>query len=265
MDTGICTADYVRRPVILNALRVLTHVPLHPEQAAIRQLARLGYTPSDVRHIVLAHMHFDHCRGLPDFHHASVHVHRRELEAFSGRRTRWTDVGYVRRHMAHRPRFVPHEETGESWQGLPAIRLPFEPEMWLVPTFGHTRGHCAVAVAADDGWLLHVGDAGTLNLDRVAPEWFTRFVLGPHEPASRQFRAAHPDVRVTTGHMWLDSFQRPDMGSRRDEARWDIRRQQGPASLVRLGGEFLSGPASADAPASRACRFPHAAAASSPR
>jgi glyoxylase-like metal-dependent hydrolase (beta-lactamase superfamily II) len=217
VDTGIGREDYRRRPAILSAFRVLTHVPLDPEQAAIRQVARLGYTPSDVRHIVLTHMHFDHCGGLPDFPQASVHVHRRELEAFYGRRRRWTDVGYVRRHVAHGPRFIPHEETGESWRGMPAVRLPLEREMWLVPTFGHTRGHCAVAIATDGGWLFHAGDAATLDLDPVAPGWFTRRVLGPHEDALREFRAAHPDVRVLTGHMWLDFFQRADAGSLRDE------------------------------------------------
>jgi glyoxylase-like metal-dependent hydrolase (beta-lactamase superfamily II) len=33
------------------------------------------------------------------------------------------------------------------------------PEVLLVPLFGHTRGHCGVALRTDDGWLLHCGDA----------------------------------------------------------------------------------------------------------
>ena len=61
-----------------------TVMPLNPEQAAMRQVARLGYAPADVRHIVLTHIHFDHCGGLPDFPAASVHVHRREYKAFTG-------------------------------------------------------------------------------------------------------------------------------------------------------------------------------------
>jgi glyoxylase-like metal-dependent hydrolase (beta-lactamase superfamily II) len=201
VDTGLGREDYRRRPAIVRAFRVLTHVPLDPAEAAIEQVSRLGYKPTDVRHIVLTQMHFDHCGGLPDFPDATIHVHRRELEAFLGRPRRWTDIGYERRHVAHGPHFLTYEEAGDSWHGLPAVRLPFTPEMWLVPLAGHTRGHCAVAVATPDGWLMHVGDAAIFGGDRVAPDWFVRLVLGPHGPALRAFRATHHDVRMTTGHM----------------------------------------------------------------
>jgi glyoxylase-like metal-dependent hydrolase (beta-lactamase superfamily II) len=33
------------------------------------------------------------------------------------------------------------------------------PELLLIPLFGHTRGHCGVAVRDADGWQLHCGDA----------------------------------------------------------------------------------------------------------
>jgi glyoxylase-like metal-dependent hydrolase (beta-lactamase superfamily II) len=207
VDTGPGQADYVDRPAIVRLFRLVTLVPLDPEEAAVRQVARLGYRPEDVRHVVLTHMHFDHCGGLPDFPRATVHVHRREHEAFLGRPRRWTDLAYVRRHVAHGPQFALYEETGESWLGLPAIRLPFEPEMWLVPLFGHSRGHCGVAIRMNGGWLFHVGDAAPFSLDDYAPDWLIRLVLGPHTPRLRTFAAAHPNVRVTTGHMWLDFFE----------------------------------------------------------
>jgi hypothetical protein len=80
--------------------------------------------------------------------------------------------------------------------------------MWLVPLFAHTRGHCGVAVQTEAGWLFHVGDAAALGVDASAPACLVRMVLGPHEPRLREFKATHPDVRVTTGHMLLDFFQR---------------------------------------------------------
>jgi glyoxylase-like metal-dependent hydrolase (beta-lactamase superfamily II) len=206
VDTGPGQDDYVRRSGIMRTFQVITIVPLDPREAARRQIVRLGYDPEDVRHIVLTHMHFDHCGGLPDFPHATVHVHHREFEAFIGFPRRWTDLGYVRRHLAHQPQLALYDDTGESWFDFSAIRLPLQPEMWLVPLFGHTRGHCGVAIRTGSGWLFHVGDAAPFALDEYAPEWLVRFALGPHTPRLREFRAEHPEVRITTGHMWLDFF-----------------------------------------------------------
>jgi glyoxylase-like metal-dependent hydrolase (beta-lactamase superfamily II) len=210
VDTGLGREDYVHKPVILRTFEVVTKVPLHPDEAAVRQIISRGYHEQDVRHIVLTHMHFDHCGGLPDFPQATVHVHRREIEAFNGRRRRWADLGYVRRHTAHQPTIVPYETAGERWFDLPAARLPFEPEMWLVPLFGHTRGHCGVALhlGPSEGWLLHVGDAAPPQLNDDMPAWMVRAVLGPHTPRLRAFHAAHPDIRITSGHMWLDFFRK---------------------------------------------------------
>jgi len=212
VDTGLGQDDVVHKPGILRLFRLATIAPLVPAEAAVRQVARLGYNPEDVRHIVLTHMHFDHCGGLPDFPHATVHIHRREYAAFTGRPRRWTDLAYVRRHIAHGPEFVLYEESGDPWLGLPAIRLPFDPEMWLVPLFGHTRGHCGVAIRTGAGWLFHVGDAGTAGLQYDVPEWLCRLVLGPHVGRLREFAAAHAGVRVTSGHMPLDFFDRASGG-----------------------------------------------------
>jgi len=207
VDTGPGLEDYDRKPGIIRTFPLVTKVPLDPGETAVRQITRLGYRVEDVRHIVLTHMHFDHCGGLPDFPHATVHVHSREYEAFMDRPRRWSDLAYVRRHVAHKPRLVLHDETGESWFGFRAIRLPFELDMWLVPLFGHTRGHCGVAMEAGSGRLFHVGDAAPMGFDVSVPAWFARLVLGPHMPRLLAFRAAHPDTRMTTGHMPLDFFE----------------------------------------------------------
>jgi glyoxylase-like metal-dependent hydrolase (beta-lactamase superfamily II) len=206
VDTGMGQEDYFRKPVIVYTFHVVTTVPLNPEEALVRQIRLLGHEPHDVRHIVLTHMHFDHCGGLPDFPHATVHVHRREYQAFMGRPRRWTDLAYVRRHVAHQPRFNLHDDTGERWFDWPAIRLPFEPEIWLVPLFGHTRGHCGVAIQTESGWLFHAGDAAPVDSVNALPEWLVRAVVGPHVSRLREFRAAHPEIRMTTGHMPLGFF-----------------------------------------------------------
>ena len=206
VDTGLGARDYLAAPGILRMFKLVTIMPLLPEEAAICQVARLGYQPEEVRHIVLTHMHFDHAGGLPDFPWAKVHVHRREYEAIkSGKFRRWTDGGYNRRILKHEPDFVFYDETGDKWYDFDAIRLPFEPAMWLLPLFGHTSGHCGVAVSNGAGWLLHTGDATSFADD--APEWMVKFVLGPHQSRLRAFDQAHPEVRMTMGHMSLEFFK----------------------------------------------------------
>jgi glyoxylase-like metal-dependent hydrolase (beta-lactamase superfamily II) len=206
IDTGPGRDDYVRPPAILRLFRVIMSVPFDPQEAVIHQLQRLGYKPEDVRHIVLTHMHFDHCGGLPDFPWAKVHVHRREYDAFTGRMRRWTDLAYVQRHIAHVADWALYGGGSEKWYDFDAIRLPFSPEMWLVPLHGHSWGHCGVAVKLEDGWFFNAADAGAVHND-VTPAWLIRLVLGPHDARLREFKDAHPEVRMTNSHMFLEWFE----------------------------------------------------------
>jgi glyoxylase-like metal-dependent hydrolase (beta-lactamase superfamily II) len=202
--------DYQQRPAILRLFQLVTKVPLDTKQAAIQQVASLGYKPQDIRHIVLTHMHFDHCGGLPDFPDAAIHVHHDEYEAFMGSRAQWTDYAYVRHHTAHDPNMKLYRAEGERWFGFDAIPLPLEHEMYLIPLFGHSRGHCGVAIRQDDGWLFHVADAAPIAFDESLPQPVVGFVLGPHTPRLREFREKHQEISMTTGHMWLDFFEQSD-------------------------------------------------------
>lgn len=131
---------------------------LDEDETAIRQVTRLGYTPSDVRHVIVTHLDVDHCGGLPDFPDARVHVLAAELEAAEREAP---SRRYRPAHWSHGPNWVTYPSTPDSrWFGFGAIQpkgLP--PEIQLIPLGGHTVGHTGIAVHDGDRWLLHCGDA----------------------------------------------------------------------------------------------------------
>jgi glyoxylase-like metal-dependent hydrolase (beta-lactamase superfamily II) len=163
VDTGLGSADYADLPSRLGRefVSVYARPKRDPSLAAIEQVKAMGLRPEDVRHIVLTHMDLDHVGGLSDFPHAKVHLHAAELAAAMARRGFKAKRRYRPLMWAHKPNFRTYSEEGEPWFGFEAVRglegLP--PELLLIPLFGHTLGHCGVAVQTSGGWLLHAGDA----------------------------------------------------------------------------------------------------------
>ncbi len=177
VDTGPGLDDYADPTWFTKFFRAITIMPFDPLEAAINQVMRLGCKPEDVKHIILTHMHFDHCGGLPDFPHAKVHLHRREYEAFTTQKG-FLGAAYVQRHIAHKPDFVFYEDTGEKWFDFNAIRLTcFDPEMWLIPMPYHSLGMSSVAIKTESGWHFHCGDAAADFRQSDIPDWAIRLIL----------------------------------------------------------------------------------------
>jgi len=161
VDTGLGLADYDNPSLIMRAFLRINRVPRNREETAVRQVVRLGYSPEDVHHVVLTHLHLDHSGGLPDFPRAEVHVSTPEYLAAMRPRGIFGRCGYDATHWAHGPRWVLHEFEGDKWFGLPCAQVlgPSLRGIVLVPLFGHSAGHCGVGVETDGGWILHCGDA----------------------------------------------------------------------------------------------------------
>lgn len=195
VDTGFGAAAPLGMP---RGFSRMARLDPDPTASALAQLRRLGYDRSDVRHIVLTHLDFDHAGGLRDFPEAMVHVHGPEYRAAMTPRSFLDRQRYRPALWSHGVDWRIHEsEQGEPWFGFESVRgVPgLSDDLLLVPLPGHTHGHVGVAVRGEGGWLLHAGDA-YFHRTRIDP------ALGPVPPAIRLFETlmqVDRNARVANG------------------------------------------------------------------
>lgn len=131
---------------------------VEPEQEIGPQLERLGIRPSDVRRVVMTHLHTDHAGGLHHFPDNEILVSRAELGYASGLRGRLR--GY--------PNKCWPASFDPTLVDLPAI--PFGPfpasmalteggDVTLVPVPGHSPGQLAVVVEDGDHVVFLAADS----------------------------------------------------------------------------------------------------------
>jgi len=142
-----------------------------------------GIDPSEVRTVVMTHLHSDHLSALPQLPGVSaVWVHRDELDTPHARRQRGI--------IDDAPLVVTEGAAGEIRDGLSWFHTP-----------GHAPGHVAVQAECVDTRLLAVGD--TLGPD---PAWF-REMSAPADLGNREEHLAawrmirgHAPAVVVPGH-----------------------------------------------------------------
>ena len=148
----------------------LARFELRRDDEAAAQLGRLGLSPTDVRWVVLSHLHTDHVGGLDPFRGAQVVVSRREWEAATGLPGRIR--GYLPQYWPAglEPRLV--DFGGSPLGPFPGTHdVAGDGTLLLVPTPGHSKGHaCLLVRGGGRPWLL-VGDLAhtVADLERTAP------------------------------------------------------------------------------------------------
>jgi N-acyl homoserine lactone hydrolase len=191
VDTGetarVAEPGYFPRwqPVFRFAVREY----VRPEQEIGPQLEQLGIMPSDVRRVVMTHLHTDHAGGLHHFPDNEILVARAELDYAAGLRGRLRGYPNKRWPSWFRPTLV----------DLPAV--PFGPfpasmslteagDVTLVPVPGHSPGQLAVVVE-DGGHTVFLAGDSSYTQDALL-----RGVVdgvGPDEAAER---LAHERIRA---------------------------------------------------------------------
>lgn len=105
-------------------------------------LKGVGVELDDVRHVVNCHLHFDHCGANPLLSRRPIYVQRTELD----------EARSVERYTL--PWLV-------DFDGARYVELDGEeqiaPDVWLVPTPGHTRGHQSLVARCADGTVVLAG------------------------------------------------------------------------------------------------------------
>jgi glyoxylase-like metal-dependent hydrolase (beta-lactamase superfamily II) len=194
VDTGIGLDD-IAQPHRLGRKWVRQTTPrLDPAETAVQQVKALGYSPRDVRHLLLTHLDRDHAGGVADFPDARVHVHRKEYEIAVTHQVAAPRGRYITAQWQHGPQWNFYGEGGEDWFGFKGVRAlgDREADILMIPLHGHTPGHCGIAVRSKDGWLLHAGDSYFFHGQIQTPPVRAPLVLGLFQRRAD----IEPDARV---------------------------------------------------------------------
>lgn len=153
LDTGFDPV-YVQDPALaqkyLHSAGIYPPI-VTPEHELPGQLKRLGLNVTDIRQVVLSHLHLDHAGYLKLFKHAPVHIQRLEYEhGFSSAKP----ISYfLEDYSAADISWQIHEG---DWELMPGLEF--------LLTRGHTPGHqSAVVRLPRSGTYILPFDAGDLQ------------------------------------------------------------------------------------------------------
>ncbi|MGO4871775.1 MAG: N-acyl homoserine lactonase family protein [Roseiarcus sp.] len=157
VDSG-ASAALKRLPRWHPYFRLAARFEIEPEEEAGARLRALGIGPSDVKLVVLTHLHIDHDAGLAAFPHSRTLVSPGEIRSASGL------SGQIRGYLPQRwpssfdpePLVFAAEPYGPFTHSR---RLTADGAVVAVPTPGHTPDHVSVVVEDGDAAVLIAGDA----------------------------------------------------------------------------------------------------------
>jgi glyoxylase-like metal-dependent hydrolase (beta-lactamase superfamily II) len=173
------------------------------------RLEELGFSPSDVRWVVMTHLHTDHAGGLAHFAHSEILVSAVEFRTASG------FMGKVRGFLPHRwpewlaPRLF--EFGPEPFGPFPeSLALTAAGDVTIVPTAGHTKGHVSLVFEEGDRAIFFAGDASYtegLMVDQVTDG------VAPDQRAARETLSRIREFTRSTATVYLPSHD-PDSAER---------------------------------------------------
>jgi glyoxylase-like metal-dependent hydrolase (beta-lactamase superfamily II) len=211
-DTGqdrdsVIDPDYFPKGLTGHLYARLARFAIQPGETLTERLRGIGYEPSQVRTVVLSHLHQDHIGGLAELGNAEILVSAREWAELDTRcpevngllvqhiklpGLRWTQVTFAPLNDATiTPFTAAYDVFGDG-------------SLLLLPTPGHTAGSLSLLLRQEGmAPMLFVGDL-TYDLEKLAtghvPGVGKRRGLLKSTHAVNELRRSHPDLVILAAH-----------------------------------------------------------------
>jgi N-acyl homoserine lactone hydrolase len=177
------------------------------DQALRFQLPNRGVEATDIRIVIITHLHIDHASAVSEFPQATFVVDRREWEAGANGGAL---QGYHARQFDHAFDWRTLDYTAdpvESFAGFAqTLDLLGDGSVRLLSTPGHTPGHQSVLLRTSSGEVLLTADAAYTELGLRGEE--LPFVIQDEHHFRRSLREIQryveqtPQAVVIPGHDW---------------------------------------------------------------
>ena len=156
----------------------------------LERLRARGIAPQDVDYVLCTHLHTDHVgwntrlvdgQWVPTFPNARYLCQREELE-------HWKQTTEPEFAETFQDSVLPVLEAGML--DLADGAMYVTPGVELLPTPGHTPGHCSVRITSGAGEGVITGDMTHHPVQFAMPEWSSQFCVNPEQATAtrRAFR-----------------------------------------------------------------------------
>jgi N-acyl homoserine lactone hydrolase len=183
----------------------LRDLEMKPDQAVPAQLRALGRAPSDVKTVVMTHLHIDHASAMSEFPGATFVFSRAEWDAAT---TQGSLHGYEKRQFDHAFDYRTLDFDGPGASSYSTFGRAFDlfgdGSVRLVFTPGHTLGHLSVMLRCKKRETLLAGDA--IYLERTLREKALPHQMEDEHLFRRSLREIElyaresPDAAIVPGH-----------------------------------------------------------------
>ena len=155
IDTGIAPAAVGDAHAAYGKFADELGISLRSEQCVDRQIEALGYKVSDVTHVIMTHLHWDHTGGMHLFPHAQFFVMSGELQ-------------YACWPLPAGPLYRREEieaTRGFAWNQIESEELDLfaDGSIVMVHMPGHTPGNASVVVRLAGRTIVLAGDTAHLR------------------------------------------------------------------------------------------------------